>query len=205
MLAIFVKLERLVLGDKFPPKWGVVMFDYNRSSHPYQLPYVIINVRDDLRASMAQHIANNILESSVRFEPQNLSSTTINRSVSWGEDPFTCAKVTLMPHYITTDVESEHTFRCIGGVTIDEDEVPIIVMHQIDDKEGVGRIDAVIDFKGVERTPILEYDAHTVKYAHSPEREDLPNHLGHNPSDPKTNEIVDKIADFMQSLPVDFN
>lgn len=202
MLAIFVKLQRQVLGGKFPSKWVVNMFDYGHSTGTYHLPYVIVNVCDDLRASMTQHIANDILESSIRFIPQNLPSRTINKVVSWGDDPHTTAKVVLVPKYDLADVESEHLFQCIGSVPMDEDDVPIIVMYQTDEKNDVGQIEVVIDHTQQERQTYMEHEAAVLRYVHSTDRFVFPNPSGSYPYDPKTIEIVSKIADFMDSLPL---
>lgn len=205
MLAIFVKLQRQVLGGKLPSKWTVNVFDHDHSKEVYHLPYVIVDVCDDLRASVTQHMANNILENSIRFLPQILPSRTINKVISWGDDPHTAAKVVLVPQYDVVDVESEHVFRCIGSVEMGEDDVPIIVMYQTDEKDGVGLIEVVIDHTGRELKTYMEYDAATVRYAHSPNRLVFPKPSGSNPSDQKTNEIVNKIADFMDSLPLPDN
>lgn len=200
MLAIFVKLHRSDFdssGTKYV--WRAQLFKCGKAEYPF----VIIDVRDDLRASLLQHITQNILERSVKFEPQALQSHSMSRLVSWGENPAAEAKVTLVPAYKLVESESTHTFVKIGDVRIgdSDDDVPIIVMYQTDDGPNAGYIAEIVDFRNKTHIPTVVWAARTLKESYCNRPTENANHFG-NQTGVIVSEVVNKIADFMETLPM---
>lgn len=198
MLAIFVKLHRSDFDSSVTKYvWRASLFKCGKA----ECPFVMIEVRDDLRASMFQHITQNILERSVKFKPQALRSHGMSRLVSWGENPAAEAKVTLVPTFKLVESESTHTFVKIGDVRISDDDVPIIVMYQTDDGPNAGYIEEVIDFREQTHIPTVGWAARTLKdtYCNRPTEDAKP--FG-NETAVIVSEIVNKIADFMEALPM---